>query len=323
VDRRNFVGLLFGSALAAPRLALAQQKPVIGFLSARSSVEAQHVLQAFRDGLKDGGFVEGKNVAIEYRWADGEYDRLKPMATDLAARRVNLIAATGGTPSAIAAKHSTSTIPIVFTAGGDPVKLGLVASLNRPGGNVTGASQLAGSLEGKKLELLSSVVPNGTIGALLNEKSPNLTAVTRDLEDAARTLGRRIQLVHASSEKQFEAVFTALAKGGCKAVLLMADPFFDVWRTRLVALSTKHALPGIYAWREYPEAGGLMSYGTNIKDAYRLVGLYAGRILKGEKPAEMPVQAAKVEFVINRKVAKAQGIAIPQNLLLRADHIID
>jgi putative ABC transport system substrate-binding protein len=237
---------------------------------------------------------------------------------------VNLIAATGGTASALAAKNATKTIPVVFTAGGDPVKIGLVASLNRPGGNVTGASQLTADLEGKKLELLRELVPAAsTIAVLVNRSNPNTRAQVTDAEGASRLLERKLDFFSAATDPEIETAFEALVRRGSKALLVLADPFFDGRRNRLVALSVRYSLPTVYAWREYAEAGGLMSYGTNIKDAYRVAGLYTGRILKGEKPAEMPVQAAKVELVINRKAAKALGIAIPQNLLLRADEILD
>ena len=323
MQRRHFIGLAFGSALAAPRLVVAQQKPVIGFLNSRSPGEAQHLVRAFHEGLKEAGFVEGRNVAVEYRWAEGSYERLKGLAADLVTRKVSVLTATGGTVSALAARDSTNSIPVVFSSGGDPVKLGLVASLNRPGGNVTGASQLATTVAGKNLELIATVIPAGAIGVLTNSRTPLFEAYKTELEAAARFLGRALRIASAGTDDEIERAVSELTRAECKALVVTADPFLDGRRARVVAAIGRHALPAAYGWRDYVELGGLMSYGTDARDAYRLVGVYAGRILKGEKPAEMPVQAAKVELVINRKAAKALGITIPQNLLLRADKVID
>ena len=298
--------------------------PVVGFLSGRSPADTKEVVAAFKQGLKEAGYVDGKNVALEYRWARGNYDRLDALAAELVARKVAIIAATGGTAAAVAAKRATQTIPVVFIAGGDPVKLGLVASLNRPGGNATGASQLAGELEAKKLELLCSMVPSARrIAVLSNPGSPVVEASIPEVKEAARVLRREVHLLDARNEKDIEAAFAAMGRAQDHALVVVTDAFFDTRREQLIALSAKHALPTVYSWREYPKAGGLMSYGTNLSDAYRISGTYVGRILAGARPAEMPVQEAKVEFLINRRAARALGIAVPQNLLLRADQIID
>lgn len=268
MHRREFAGLIGACVVLRPLGVRAQQSalPVVGFLSSRSPGEAQYVLAAFHQGLKEVGYVEGYNVAIEYRWAEGKYDRLKGLAADLVARKVTLIAATGGTASAMAAKGATSTIPIVFTAGGDLVRAGLVASLNRPGGNVTGASQLATALEAKRLELLRELVPEAsTIAVLVNYSNPRAMDIVKEIEDAARVLKRKVHFSSASTDEQIEAAFTALAQRGSKALLVVADPFLDGRRNRLIVLSARYSLPTVHAWREFPLAGGLMSYGTDRK----------------------------------------------------------
>lgn len=306
--------------------ALAQQAalPVVGFLSGRSPADTKDVVAAFKQGLREAGYVEGKNVALEYRWARGNYDRLDALAAELVARKVAVIAATGGTAAAIAAKRATRTIPVVFITGGDPVKLGLVASLNRPGGNATGASQLAGELEAKKLELLCGMVPSARrIAVLSNPASPVVGSSIPEVKEAARILRRELHILNARNEKEIEVAFAEMRRAQDQALVVVTDAFFDTRRDQVIVLAAKHALPAIYSWREYPRAGGLMSYGTNLSDAYRVSGTYVGRIVAGANPAEMPVQEAKVELLINRGVAKALGLSVPQNLLLRADQVID
>jgi len=280
-------------------------------------------VRAFRQGLSETGYVEGRNVAIEYRSADGQYDRLPALAADLVRRKVSVIAATG-TPTGLPAKAATTTIPIVFVTGSDPVEQGLVASLNRPGGNLTGATTLAVELGQKRLELLHEVVPTATlIGVLVNPTGPNLKAVLRDLQAAARTLGLPIHVLHASTERDFDTVFATLVQLRAGALVIGTDTFFNSQSGKLAALTVRHAVPAIYQYREFAAAGGLMSYAGSITDAYRLAGVYTGRILKGEKPSDLPVQqSTKVELFINLKTAKALGITIPQSVLVRADEVI-
>ena len=312
------------AAIAAAAFAQPTPLPVVGFLSGRSPADTKEVVAAFKQGLKEAGYVEGKNVALEYRWARGNYDRLDALAAELVARRVAVIAATGGTAAAIAAKRAARTVPVVFIAGGDPVKLGLVASRNRPGGNATGASQLAGELEAKKLELLCAMVPSARrVAVLSNPASPVVERSIPELKEAARILRRDLHLLDARNERQIEVAFAEMRRSQDDALVVVTDAFFDTRRDQLIALSAKHATPAIYSWREYPTAGGLMSYGTNLSEAYRLSGAYVGRILAGANPAEMPVQEAKTELLINRRTARAPGLSVPQNLLLRADQVID
>jgi putative ABC transport system substrate-binding protein len=316
--RREFTAGLSAS-LAAPLAARAQQPlvPVIGFLNSGSPGPFAKMLAAFHQGLKDGGYVEGQNVAIEYRWAEGHYDRLSTLAADLVRRRVAVIAATGGTPSARAAKAATTTIPIVFVAA-DPVRDGLVASLNRPGGNVTGVSVFSAELAPKRLQLLRELVPKaGKIAALTNPASM----------DEAETLTRAglpLLTITAEAESDFEPAFIQAAQQGVEALLVTADPFFNSRRAQIVALAARHSLPAAYPWREYVEAGGLMSYGTNLAGTYRQVGQYVSRVLKGDKPADLPVQnPTKFDLAINLKTAKALGITIPETLLATADEVIE
>jgi putative ABC transport system substrate-binding protein len=326
VRRRALITVL-GGAAAWPLAARAQQAamPVVGFLSARSPDESAQHLGAFRRGLSDAGYNEGQNVVLDYRWAEGQYDRLPALASELAARRVAVIAATGGNVSALAAKHATDTIPIVFIVGDDPVGLGLVTSLNRPGGNLTGMSVFTTELGAKRLELLHELVPkSATIGFLAN---PNYQGAVRNgvqVQAAARGLGRALVVLNAANEREIDQVFKRLAHEQVGALLVDADTLFVSRRHQLVALAAHYSLPAIYDLRDYVAAGGLMSYGTSLTDAYRRVGSYVGRILKGVAVSDLPVeQAVKVELVINLKTAKALGLDVPPMLLARADEVIE
>jgi putative ABC transport system substrate-binding protein len=328
VKRREFLILLGGGATVAwPLAARAQQTalPVIGFLSSRSPDEAKQSVTAFRLGLRTTGYVGGQNVVIEYRWAEGEYSRLPELAADLVQRGVTVLAATGGEPSALAAKAATSTIPIVFTIGGDPVKVGLVASLNRPGGNVTGVSLLSSLADTKRLGLLNEAVPAaGVFGVLINPNYQEAQDQSRELQVAGRAIGRPIQIVNAGNDQELEEAFATFARGRVAALLVAADPFFTVRRDRIMALAAQLKLPAIYEFREYAEAGGLMSYGISLKDGYYQAGVYTGQVLKGAKPADLPVlQSTKFEFVINLKTAKALGIKFSENVLSLADDVIE
>jgi putative ABC transport system substrate-binding protein len=325
MKRREFMTLL-GSVAVWPVTARAQQAamPVIGFLNTGSAWEGSATLDAFRIGLNETGLVERRNVLIEYRWAEGHYDRLPIMAADLVRRRVDVIAAMG-TPAAPAANAATSSIPIVFRIGVDPVELGLVASLNRPGGNLTGVVSLNLELEPKRLELLHQLVPAAdVVAALVNPSSPNAETQSRDLEAAARVLGLHLHVLHASTELDFPTAFASLAQLRAGGLMITGDPFFFVHREQLAALALGHAVPSIASFREYAAAGVLIGYGGSNSESYRLAGVYAGRILKGDKPADLPVQqATKVELIINLKTAKALGLTVPLALLTRADEVIE
>jgi putative ABC transport system substrate-binding protein len=323
--RRNFITFL-GGAAAWPLAARAQQPavPVVGFLGFGSPDESAARLRAFRRGLQEAGFVEGRNVAIEFRWGEGQYDRMPALASDLVRRQVAVIAALGGTASALAAKTATTAIPIVFATGGDPVALGLVASLNRPGGNVTGVTILAAELGAKRLELLHEVAPAATIAALFNPSNPDTEAQSGLVQAAARALGVELYVVYATGQGDLESVFASLASLRAGALAISGDQIFILASKQLADLAVRHAVPTIFPFREFPAAGGLMSYGTDAADAERLAGVYAGRLLKGEKPADLPVQqSTKFELVINLKAARALGISIPLPLLGRADEVIE
>lgn len=325
--RRNFITLLGGAAVAWPLAAHAQQPttPVIGFLSARSPAEAASVLAAFRQGLGETGYFEGKNVAIEYRWAEGQYNRLPALAAELVSHQVTVITATGGEPSALAAKAATAAIPIIFTLGGDPVAAGLVASLNRPGGNLTGMTIMALQMGPKRLELLRQLLPTATaMTMLINPAFPTTSAEARELQDAARSLGLQMNVQNASTESQIDTAFTTIVQQRASALIVAGDPFLLGQRDQLVRLAASHAIPTMYFLREFVEAGGLMSYGPNIANEYRQAGVYTGRVLKGEKPADLPVmQPTKFDLVINLKTTKALGLTMPQNLLVAADEVIE
>jgi putative ABC transport system substrate-binding protein len=299
--------------------------PVIGFLGAPSASSYARYVDAVHLGLREAGYVEGRNVAFEYRWADGQYDRLPALAADLIARRVAVIVAIGGAPPTVAAKAATSTIPIVFNMTADPVELGLVASLNRPGGNMTGVAMLGVKLETKRFELLHEFVPpSALLAVLVNPRNPQVELQLQDVQSAARAIGQRILVLNASSEHEIEASFATLVRERAAALLVCADTYFASQPGLFVALTARHAVPAIYPWRSHADAGGLMSYGTSLLDAYRQAGIYAGRVLKGEKPAELPVmQAVKFELVVNLKSAKALGLDLPATLLAIADEVIE
>ena len=325
--RRDFITLLGGTAVW-PLGARAQQTamPVIGVISAEWPDLFTDRLRAFHDGLRETGYVEGRNVAIEHRWAEGRNDRLAALAAELVRRQVAAIVAAGSTPAALVAQAATTTIPIVFFVAADPVQLGLVTSLSRPGGNLTGVVTLNVEVAAKRLELLHELVPTATIVALLvNPTNPTLAeTITRDLEVAARTLGVQLHVLHASSEREIDTAFATLVELRAGAVVIGADAFFSSRSEQLAALTLRHAVPAIYQYREFVSAGGLMSYGSTVADTYRPLGVLTGRILKGEKPAELPVQqATKVELIINMKTAKALGLTVPLPLLGRADEVIE
>ena len=326
VRRREFISLLGVAAVGSPPTAHAQQPkmPVIGFLNGFSLAEWVQPVTGFRKGLTETGYVEGKNVAIEYRWAEGHFDRLPGLAAELVRRQVVVLVATGGSVTALAAKAATTSIPIVFGVGIDPIAQGLVPSLSRPGGNLTGVYFLTGELEGKRLGLLRELVPTAaSIAVLLNPKIASYESRLRDVQSAARAFGQQVNIHRASNEAELESVFATFGQLRAGALLVGADPFFLTQRERIVALAARHTIPAVYEQREFAVAGGLMSYGTSLTDATRQVGVYVGRVLKGEKPAELPVvQSARVEFVINLKTAKALGVTIPKDMLLRADEVI-
>jgi len=327
MKRRTFLTVLAHGMLTAPFAAEAKQPAFtrIGYLSTRSAGEARYVTDAFIQGLNDIGYVEGRNLAIEFRWAGLHYERLPALASDLVRRQVAVIAAVGGAHSGIAAKAATSTIPIVFVSAGDPIAFGLVASLSRPSGNVTGISTVTVDLAPKRLELLHELVPApAVIAMLVNPTSPYVESETKDVMGSARVLGRQVQVLNAATPPEIAAAFATLIQRGVGAVLVSGDPFFDSQRDQLVALAARHRVPAIFQWRECATIGGLISYGTSITDAYRQAGVYSARILKGTKPADLPVvQPTQFQLVINLKTAKALGLTIPPSLLLRADQVIE
>jgi putative tryptophan/tyrosine transport system substrate-binding protein len=299
--------------------------PVVGFLSSVSPGPWTHLVAAFRQGLSEAGYVEGRNVAIEFRWAQGQYDRLPALAADLVHRQVAVLVATGGTMTTLAAKAATTKIPIVFTIGGDPVQLGIVASLARPGGNITGVNIFTSEMGAKRLGLLHQMVPTAAlIAVLINPKNPNAGAMSKEIPEAARTVGQKIHTLTASTERDLDAAFKTASQLGAGALLVAADPFFNSRRDYIVALAARHAIPAMYEQREFALAGGLMSYGTNLSHGYRQTGLYTGRVLKGEKPADLPVvQSTEFEFVINLNAAKALGLEVPPGLSTSADEVIE
>jgi putative ABC transport system substrate-binding protein len=326
--RRDFVMLSGGAAIApilAARPACAQPKPVVGFLNARSPADSKHTVAAFHHGLAEYGFVDGQNVTVEFRWASGQYERLPALAAELVRLPVNVLTATGGAPSALAAKAATSVIPVVFGIGSDPVKAGLVASYSRPGGNVTGVNILTRTLESKRIGLLREVVPRASIiGFLINLTGPGADQQLADAENAVRGTGVKLRVLRASSNQQIDAAFETIARERIPALVVGADAFYDTRRAKLVELAAKHAVPTVYQFREFAAAGGLMSYGIDLPDVYRHVGSYAGRILKGAKPADLPVlQPTKFEFVLNQKTAKALNLELTPNVLSLADEVIE
>jgi putative tryptophan/tyrosine transport system substrate-binding protein len=326
MKRREFITLL-GGAAAWPLAARAQQPavPVIGFLSSASPDSYTTRLRAFRQGLKEAGYVEGQNLEIEYRWTEGQYNRLPELAAELVHRQVAVIVAGGGTPSAVAAKAATTTIPIVFAVAVDPIKTGLVASLSRPGGNLTGVTNLNVEVGQKRLELLHELLPTATIIAVLvNPTSPTTEPFLRALQPAARALGLQLHVLNASTDRDFDTVFATLGRLRAGALVISPDLFFNTRVELLAALSLRHAVPAIHQYRPFVAAGGLMSYASDETEYYRLVGIYAGKILKGDKPADLPVvQSTKVELIINLKTARALGLTVPLPLLGRADEVIE
>jgi putative ABC transport system substrate-binding protein len=326
IRRREFIVAL-GGAAAWPLAARSQQPamPVIGFLSSGSPDTFASLVDAFRAGLKDAGYVEGRNVAIQFRWALGQYHELPALAQELVQHRVTVLVASGGDPAALAAKAATSIIPIIFLSGGDPVKSGIVASLSRPGGNATGVSILSPTLEPKRLGLLRELVPQaGIVGVLLNPDFPPSASQLKELQQAGRAINVQIHVLWADNDQEIEAAFASAIDQRIPALLVGADPFLSTRRNNLANLAARHSVPTLYPYREYALAGGLMSYGINIPDLYRDVGSYTGKILKGAQPAELPVlQPTKFELVINAKTAKALGIKISDNLLSLADEVIE
>jgi putative ABC transport system substrate-binding protein len=327
VRRREFITFLSGAATAWPLAARAQQAmPVIGFVNPGSAQSHARQLAGFLKGLGEAGYVEGRNVAIEYRWSGDRSDRLRAMIDDLVHRQVSVLAVLGSTPAALAAKAASSTIPIIFNIAADPVQVGLVASLNRPGGNVTGVVTLNVEIAPKRLELLHELLPTATSFALLvNPTNPALAEpVSERVQVAARTLGVKLHVLHASSEPELDAVLAAVARLQAAGLVVGPDPFFNSRIEQLAALTSRHALPTVFQWREFTAAGGLLSYGTSLAETFRQAGVYTGRVLKGEKPADLPVeQATKVELFINLKTAKALGIEIAPMLSARADEVIE
>jgi putative ABC transport system substrate-binding protein len=326
MQRREFISLLGGAAVAWPLAARAQQPatPVIGFLN--TSKPYPPLINEFRSGLAEHGYYEGRNVLTEYRWAEGQYDRLPALAAELVRGRVDVVVAAGGSNAGLAAKAATNTIPIVVLIGGDPVELGLAASLSRPGGNVTGVAQLVVAAEQKRLELLHELMPAAkTIAYLVNPAGPNAEKQTRDAVSEEQALGVKLSILRASSDRDFAAAFATIVQDRIGALVVGADPFFFMQRDQLVALSIRHAVPAMYFFREFAAAGGLISYGTRLVDGYHQLGVYTGKVLKGAKPADLPIaqQSEKIELVINLKTAKALGFTVPLSLLTRADELIE
>jgi putative tryptophan/tyrosine transport system substrate-binding protein len=328
MKRREFITLLGGAAAAWPLAARAQQPamPVIGFLGSASPDRWAGRMRAFHQGLSETGYAEGRNVAIEYRWAEGQNDRLGPLAAELVGRQVTVIVTPGSTPAALAAKAATTTIPIVFEVASDPVELGLVTSLARPGGNITGVTSLNAEVGPKRLELLHELVPTATVvGLLVNPTNPNLAELTtKNLHAAARSLGVKMHILHASADRDFDTVFATLNQLRAGALVIGTDPFFSSRLEQLATLTVHHAVPTVYQFREFTANGGLMSYGGSLTDTFRAAGVYTGRVLKGDKPADLPVQrTTKVELFLNLRTAKVLGLEVPRTLIARADEVIE
>jgi putative tryptophan/tyrosine transport system substrate-binding protein len=327
MKRREFITLLSGAAAAWPPAARAQQSamPVVGFLGAPSAAPYARYIAAVHQGLKEVGYIERQNVAMEYRWADSQYDRLPILAADLISRRVAVIVPIGGAPAVLAAKAATSSIPIVFNVGADPIQLGLVSNFNRPSGNITGVAMMTLEMETKRLELLHELAPaSAPIAILLNPSNAQAQSQEREIQRAAGVIGRQVLVLNAGTEQEIEKAFAALVRERAGALLVGADTFFVSQAVLFVVLTARHAIPTIYPFRSYVDAGGLMSYGTSLLDAYRLTGVYTGRVLKGEKPADLPiVQPTKFELALNLKTARAVGISIPPTVLARADEVIE
>ena len=327
MKRREFIRLLGGAAAAWPGVAQGQQPmlPVIGYLHSRSPETEGSSLTGFRQGLREAGYVEGQNVAIEYRWAAGQFSKLPELAADLVRRRVTVLAALGGNNSTLAAKSATTSIPIVFVSGADPVRTGIVTSLNRPGGNITGISFFVAELAAKGLGLLRELVPAANVvGLIINPNSPESRGLANDVETSTRPLGLKLVIVNASTEGELHAGFLALVEQRAGSVIVSGDPFFGGQIEQIVGLAAQHRIPAVYYRREFAAAGGLMSYGTSIADAYRQAGIYTGRILRGDKPGDLPVmQSVKFELVINLKAAKALGLSVPNSMQMLADEVIE
>jgi putative ABC transport system substrate-binding protein len=325
--RRREAIRVVGGAAAWPLAALGQQAavPVIGFMSGRSPADSAYLVDAFRQGLRETGYLEGETISVEYRWADGDYDRLLGFASDLLGRNVLVLVAVGGDPSAVAAKQATSSVPIVFGMGGDPVKASLVASFNRPGGNATGFTLLTNQMEPKRVGLLHELVPSvSLLGALINPSFPPAARQLEDIENATRSINQSLFVARAVNDAELEAAFASFVEQRVGAVLVAAAPFFDTRSTQIIALAAKHRLPAMYQFRQYAVVGGLISYGPSITDSYKQAGVYAGRILRGAKPGDLPVlQPTKFEMVINLKTANALGIAIPNTMQLLADEVVE
>jgi putative tryptophan/tyrosine transport system substrate-binding protein len=327
MHRRSVLTLLGASAAAWPLAARAQQPamPVVGYLYPGTPETSANLIAAFRKGLRETDYVEGRNVAIQFRFAQNEFERLPELAADLVRRRVAVIATPGSTPATLAAKAATTTIPIVFQIGGDPVQAGLVASLNRPGGNVTGVTSMNGDIEAKRVGLMHELLPRATrFAVLVNPNNPNVAPLTRDVQAAAAAIGRQIEVLTAGTNRDIDAAFSSLVQKRADALLVSAERLFFDRRAQILTLAAHHRVPAIYPWRENAEAGGLMSYGASVADDFRQVGIYVGRILKGEKPADLPImRASKFEFVINLQTARTLGIEVPPTLLALADEVIE
>jgi putative ABC transport system substrate-binding protein len=328
VRRREFIVALCGAAAAWPLVARAQQAgmPVVGYLDIGSPTGSAQFIAAFREGLSKAGHFEGRNITIEYRWADGHSDRLQELAADLVRRQVAVIATPGSTAAALAAKAATKTIPIIFTTGADPVEAGLVTTLNRPGGNITGVSTLNVKVGPKRLELLHEVIPSaGVLALLVNPNNPVLTEpLSRDSQSAARALGLELHILHASNDSEIEAAFVTLNGMHAGGLVIGSDSFFNSRSAQLATLALQHSIPAVYQYRDFTAAGGFISYGGSLTDTFQLTGMYAGRVLNGEKPAELPVQqSTKVELIVNLKTARALGLTVPTALLVRADEVVE